>query len=156
MTHSDDYFISETKQVVRFLTYSAMMIFVVLAGTVLLSDVQQTSLSWFKYLSTGIACFMAGCLWGAAFFVKLDSENFEFNRFGAIFGGLLVVLISVSTLMLSNKVGLFLAAMVFLLLWQVENKTNLAKIYPEWYWVLRTQASMVVAAIHMLLWMLMS
>jgi hypothetical protein len=156
MTHSNEYFVDDVKKNVRLLTYIAIVLFTTLAVITFFPAYSEVSLNAFKFLATGIACFMAGCLWGIAFILQVKNKDIEFHRFGLIWGGLLVVLISCGTLLLTNKVGLFLGAIAFLLLWQIENKTNLVRLYPEWYWVLRTKATMSVALLHMVLWMVQS
>ena len=107
----------------------------------------------FRFYSLAILAFMCGSLWTMAFSVKPENETFEFKPAGLVFGAVAIVISGVALMMLKPSVGVFVAALLYLVLWQVELKTNLSRLYPQWYWVLRTKLTMMVAASHILLWM---
>ncbi|NVK23876.1 MAG: DUF3429 domain-containing protein [Gammaproteobacteria bacterium] len=107
----------------------------------------------FRFYAISILAFMTGTLWSIAFAVQPENETFEFKPAGLIFGSVFVVLAGFGLLIPEPKVGVFVTALLFLVLWQIELKTNLARLYPEWYWVLRTKLTMAVALAHILLWL---
>lgn len=117
-------------------------------------DFQQYSALWlFRFFSLAILTFLAGTLFGLSFVVNVESESYSLNTGGLIWGAVLVLASGFGVVLLQAKVGVFVAGLLYLLLWQVELKSNLYRAYPEWFWVLRTKASMFIALCHMLLWL---
>lgn len=137
----------------KLLTYSTMAVFAVL--TLLnWTGLEQYSALWlFRFFSLAMLTFLAGSLFGLGLVVKVEGESYSLNTSGLVWGALLVLVAGFGVTLLQPKVGLFVAGLLFLVLWQVELKSNLARAYPEWFWVMRTKASMVIALCHMLLWL---
>lgn len=138
---------------IKLLTYTTMAVFVIL--TLLnWTDFEQYSALWlFRFFSLAILTFLAGTLFGLSLVLKVDSDSYSLNTGGIVWGSLLVLAAGFGVILLQAKAGVFIAGLLFLVLWQVELKSNLARAYPEWLWVLRTKASMVIAMCHILLWM---
>lgn len=136
-----------------------LMSYLTLAGFVVLTlcnwiDFQYYSALWlFRFFSLAMLTFMAGTLVGIALLIKTDSDSYSLNLGGMLWGAILVLVAGFGVILLQPKAGIFIAGLLFLVLWQVELKSNLARAYPEWFWVLRTKASMVIALCHILLWM---
>lgn len=125
-------------------------------GDSVLGNVSETVYDpiWlFRFFSISILAFMTGSLWSISFAVTAQQETFEFKPLGLVFGSVFILILGFGVLLLEPTVGIFIAALLYLVLWQIELKTNLARLYPEWYWVLRTKLTMAVALAHILLWM---
>lgn len=151
-----NYFDDSVRPLILFFSYSALVIFVLLMLSNWFDVLNYAPLWAFRFFSVVILSFLAGSLWGLAFVLMPQDQTFEFKRFGLIWGGLIVVLSGWGLLFVDAKVGVFITALIYLVLWQIELKTNLAKLYPEWYWVLRTKLTMGVAMCHILLWLTLS
>lgn len=136
-------------------SYIAMLLFVLLT-IVNWTGLEAYSALWlFRLFSLASLTFIAGSLFAMALIVNLDQQqlSFELNEKGLVWGAILVFFAGSGAVLLEPKVGLFVSGLLFLVLWQVELKSNLAKAYPDWFWQLRTQVSMVIALCHILLWM---
>lgn len=99
-------------------------------------------------------------VWGVlVIWATLGVEKSKLNQYQArllplVLAALILPLVGWYSLTWSDKAGLFVLAMLFLTLWQVEQKTNVAKLHPKWYWALRTQCSMIVAASSIGYWLI--
>ncbi len=137
----------------KLLCYTTSFIFVVLAVINWTGFELYSPLWLFRFFSLATLTFMAGILIGLALVIRFESKSFSLNLSGMVWGALLVLAAGFGVILLQAKAGLFVAGLLFLVLWQVELKTNLSRAYPEWFWVLRTKMSMVIAMCHILLWM---
>jgi len=118
-----------------------------------LSVFEMPALTIFRYYSLAILSFVAGALWPLGFLVNLSTPNRPIRQAGLLWGAITVCLAGWGSLMLAGKAGVFVSALLFLVLWQIEQKTLLAKNYPEWYTDFRTLLTMVVAATHIMVWL---
>lgn len=107
----------------------------------------------FRFYSIVILSFMAGALWPLGFIADLSSEKRNVVRSGLLWGAIAIALAAWGTLFLLPKVAIFVSALLFLVVWQIEVKTQLVKSYPQWYAELRAVVTMVVAVCHMAVWM---
>lgn len=155
---NNQYFTTELKPTISFMSWFAIAPFIVC-----------TVLTWFPILplfgldfdvllivrlySAIIVSFVAGSVWSAAFLIQLNNEKFDFNRKGLMFGAGLVSILSWLIIFIVPKAGVFISALLFLVLWQIELKSNLAKVYPEWFWTLRTKQTMIIALSLMGIWL---
>lgn len=105
-----------------------------------------------RLYSAVIVSFVAGSVWSGALLIQHGKEAFEFNRKSLMLGAGFIAVLSWLLLFLEAKVGVFISALLFLVLWQIELKTNLAKVYPQWYWTLRTKQTMVIALCLIGIW----
>lgn len=118
------------------------------------SGYQGYSPLWlFRFLSLAALMMLSGFVLGMGCVVNAEKQSFTFHLKGLVWGIILVVTSGAAVILLEPKVGVFLSGLLFLLLWQVELKTNMARVYPEWLWVGRTKLSMAIALCHMLLWL---
>lgn len=121
------------------------------------SGYQGYSPVWlFRFLSLATLMVLSGFVLGMGCVVNAEGQSFTFHLKGLVWGIILVVSSGAAVILLEPKVGVFLAGLLFLLLWQVELKTNMARVYPEWLWIGRTKLSMALALCHMLLWLTVS
>ena len=121
------------------------------------SGYQDYSPIWlFRFLSLAALMMLSGFVLGMGCVVNAEDQSFTFHLKGLVWGIILVMTSGASVILLEPKVGVFLSGLLFLLLWQVELKTNMARVYPEWLWVGRTKLSMAIALCHMLLWLTVS
>ena len=107
----------------------------------------------FRFYSIVILSFMAGALWPLGFLADLSTDKRTVVRAGLLWGAITIALAGWGTLFLLPKVAIFVSALLFLVVWQVEIKTRLVKNYPAWYSGLRAGVTMVVAICHMAVWM---
>jgi hypothetical protein len=153
MQSSNSAHFETVKPLVKLLTYGGMAVFVALVISYWMAPSQAPIIGLLRHFSLVILMFMTGLLWGVAYFADLDGQSTKLNRHGLIWGGALLVIAATGNSLLEDKINVFLSAMLFLLVWQIEKKTEAYRVYPEWYWVLRTQASMTVAICHLLVWL---
>lgn len=151
--NQDATFNQALKPALTTLTYLSCAVFAILTILLWMPIDDFDALAVFRNFSALIICFVAGLLWGMAFVLNNPNSKIAFQPQGLFWGALLIFLGTVGVLFLEVKSGVFIAALLYLVLWQVENKSNLARLYPEWFWVLRTKATMIVAICHMLIWM---
>lgn len=107
----------------------------------------------FRFYSIVILSFMAGALWPLGFIADLSTPKRMVVRTGLLWGAIMVALAAWGTLFLLPKVGVFVSALLFLVVWQIEIKTQLIKSYPLWYSNLRAGVTMCVAICHLGVWM---
>lgn len=141
---------------VRILGYCGLIPFVFFAMATLLPEINPfaiSALEIFRGYSLAILSFMAGALWPLGFLADLSNEKRQVRQGGLLWGAIFVSLCGWGALFLEPKAGVFVSALLFLVVWQIEQKTLLAKQYPEWYTVLRTQLTMVVAMSHIVIWL---
>ena len=117
---------------------------------------ETSPLQVFRFYSLAILSFMAGALWPLGFLVDMSTEKRAIRRGGLLWGGILVCLAGWGSLMLDAKAGVFVSALLFLVIWQIEQKTLLAKNYPDWYTPFRAILTMVVAICHIGVWLMLS
>ncbi len=136
----------------KLLSYAMIVGFIVLTLCNWLDFELYSALWLFRFYSLAMLTFLAGSLFGIALLIKVEDQSYHLNISGLLWGAILVLVAGFGVVLLQPKAGVFIAGLLFLVLWQVELKSNLARAYPEWFWVLRTKASMVIAMCHMLLW----
>lgn len=107
----------------------------------------------FRFYSIVILSFMAGALWPLGFIADLSTDKRKVVRSGLLWGAISIALAGWGTLFLLPKVAIFVSALLFLVIWQIEIKTLLVKSYPQWYAGLRAGVTMVVAICHIGVWM---
>ena len=110
----------------------------------------------FRLYSLAILSFIAGALWPLGFLADMSTDKRPIRRGGLLWGAILVCLAGWGSLLLEAKVGVFVSALLFLVIWQIEQKTLLAKNYPDWYTAFRAQLTMVVAICHIGIWLTLS
>lgn len=138
---------------IKLLTYSTMAVFAVFTLFNWIEFEHYSALWLFRFFSLAILTFLAGSLFGLSLVLKVEGESFQLNTGGIVWGALLVLCAGFGVILLQAKAGVFIAGLLFLVLWQVELKSNLARAYPEWFWVMRTKASMFIALCHIALWL---
>ena len=144
---------------VRILGYLGMLPFVYFMLCVWwpsLSIFDTPALTVFRFYSLAILSFIAGSLWPLGFLADLSSPNRPVRQSGLLWGAITVCIAGWGSLLLEGKAGVFVSALLFLVVWQIEQKTLLAKNYPDWYTVLRAQLTMVVAVCHIFVWLTLS
>ena len=144
---------------VRIIGYAGLLPFVYLMLCVWwpsLSIFETPALTVFRYYSLAILSFVAGALWPLGFLADLSTDKRPVRQSGLLWGAIIVCLAGWGSLLLAGKAGVFVTALLFLVLWQIEQKTLLAKNYPTWYTDFRTLLTMVVAATHILVWLTLS
>jgi hypothetical protein len=99
--------------------------------------------------------FLAGVVFLASVILESISDSFEFKARGALWGSLLIFSCGFGVWFLEGKSGIFILSLLYLILWQIENKTLLSRIYDQWYWVMRTKLTMLVVSCFMLVWMIL-
>ena len=147
------YFNESSKSIVTLLGY--LFILPLLVSLVLnWTGYSAYSPLWmFRLFSLALLTLMSGFILGIACVIKPQDESFSFQLNGVVWGCLLVIVTGVGVVFIVPKAGVFIAGLLFLVLWQVELKSNLSRLYPEWFWVLRTKLSMAIAMSHILLWL---
>jgi hypothetical protein len=114
----------------------------------------------FQFYSVVILSFLAGTLWFSGLFSTLiqqgAAKSVVLRPRSLLWSGIFLSLLAWGNLFIDQKASLFVAALLFLVVWQVEQKTELSKCYPAWYTRLRAQLSMIVGALHMMIWLTIS
>jgi len=110
-------------------------------------------LTIFRLYSVTILSFLAGALWPLGFLADLSTDKRPVRRGGLLWGSGIVCLAGWGSVMLEAKAGVFVSALLFLVIWQIEQKTLLAKNSPEWYTAFRAMLTMVVAICHIGIWL---
>ena len=144
---------------VRMLGFGGLIPFIFFMLCVLIPSLNPFSveaLDVFRGYSIAILSFMAGALWPLGFLVNMSSPNRPVRQSGLLWGSIFVTIAGWGSFFLVAKAGVFVSALLFLVIWQIEQKTLLAKNYPDWYTVLRAQLTMVVAACHIFVWLTLS
>lgn len=125
-----------------------------------LSIFEASSVFLFKVYAAIILSFLAGALWASGLFsqVLINSckSKVQLRSRSLLWSGIMLSLLAWGNLFISDKAGLFVGAMLFLAVWQIEQKTELTKCYPNWYTALRAKLSMTVGALHILIWLTIS
>ena len=162
---NDQYFEATLKPTVSFMSWCALLPFIVCTVLtwfpILSMDVFKVNgqileidvLNILRLYSVIIVSFIAGSIWSAALMIKLDKETFVFNRKALMFGAGFVAILSWLVIFINPEAGVFIAALLYLVLWQIELKTNLSRIYPEWFWTLRTKQTMLIVVCLIGVWM---
>jgi hypothetical protein len=152
---NNQYFSASLKPTINFMSWCAILPFI--ACTLLIwfpvTSLELDVLNILRLYSVVIVSFVAGSVWSAALLIQLGKETLVFNRKNLMLGAGFVAVLSWLVLFIDAKAGVFISALLFLVLWQIELKTNLARIYPEWFWTLRTKQTMVIALCLMGVWM---
>lgn len=141
---------------VRILTISGVLPFVFFTFCVWfpqLNPFEIDAIVIFRFYSIVILSFMAGALWPLGFIADLSTDKRKVVRTGLLWGSIMIALAGWGTLFLLPKVAIFVSALLFLVVWQIENKTELVKSYPQWYASLRAAVTMAVSICHMSVWM---
>ena len=110
----------------------------------------------FRTYSAVILSFLAGSLWASGLFASQIQGKVQVRTRSLLWSGIILSLFTWGALFISAKAGLFVGAMLFLVVWQVEQKTELTRCYPAWYTELRAKLSMIVGALHILIWLTVS
>lgn len=147
---------SVSKSTIALLFYFLSLPVVLLAITILIANEPQQMLAAFRTYSVALMSMFCGVTLGSALWLNTESSSVEFKAQGAIWGAGLLIMCAWSCTLLETKVGVFISALLFLVLWQVELKTNLTKIAPLWFGELKTKVTMLAVVCHMTVWMLLS
>lgn len=152
---NNHHFSESLKPTIHFMSWCALIPFIVCTLLVWfpVASMEFDPLNVLRLYSAIIVSFVAGSVWSAAVYIQLGKETFEFNRKNLMLGAGFIVILSWLVLFITAKAGVFIAALLFLVLWQIELKTNLARIYPQWFWTLRTKQTMIIALCLMATWM---
>lgn len=138
---------------VKFLSCSGLLPIVGLTVWHFIDGAEGDALTGLRLFGTALLSFLTGCVFLAGAVFNSDEESFDFKARGALWGSVLVFSATVGCWFLAGKVGLFVLALLYLLIWQIENKTSLSRLYPQWYWEMRTKLTMAVVSVYMLVWM---
>lgn len=110
----------------------------------------------FRLYSTIILSFLAGSLWSFGLIATQLKTQVEIRSRSLIWSAIALSLLAWGNLFIPARAALFVGAMLFLVVWQIEQKTELARSYPMWYANMRARLSMAVAACHIIIWLTIS
>jgi hypothetical protein len=152
---NNQYFSTSLKPTIHFMSWCAILPFI--AFTLLIwfpvTSLELDVLNILRLYSAVIISFIAGSVWSAALLIQIGKETLVFNRKNLMLGASFVAVLSWLVLFIDAKAGVVFYAFLFLVFWQIELKTNLARIYPQWFWTLRTKQTMAIALCLMGVWM---
>ncbi len=114
------------------------------------------ALTIFRFYGAIILSFLAGNLWVFGLLANHIQQQHSVRTRSLIWSAIFISLLAWGNLFIPGKAALFLGALLFLVVWQVEQKTDLTKCYPAWYTDLRAKLSMSVAALHIVIWLTVS
>ena len=147
------------KSTVYMFSFSGLIPFIYFALTAWVPSLHVFELdpvSLFRIYSAIILSFLAGALWSFGLVAGLVQKQVEIRTRSLIWSGILLSLLAWGNLFISARAALFVAAMLFLTVWQVEQKTELSRYYPMWYANMRARLSMIVAITHIVIWLTIS
>ncbi|GAB2997441.1 DUF3429 domain-containing protein [Psychrosphaera aestuarii] len=113
-------------------------------------------LTVFRAYSAVILSFLAGTLWVFGLIATQYQQQVEVRSKSLIWSAIFLSVIAWGNLFIAGKAALFVAGLLFLVVWQIEQKTELTKCYPAWYTELRAKLSMIVGALHIIIWLTIS
>ena len=110
----------------------------------------------FRLYSVVILSFLAGMLWAFGLVANKVQGAVAIRARSLLWSAILLSLLGWGNLFIDAKAALFVGAMLFLVVWQIEQKTELARHYPVWYANMRARLSMAVAMCHFIIWLTIS
>ncbi|MDA8621906.1 DUF3429 domain-containing protein [Psychrosphaera sp.] len=110
----------------------------------------------FRMYSAVILSFLAGSLWVFGLLAGQYQQQVKVRSRSLIWSAILLSILAWGNIFIVGKAALFVGGLLFLVVWQIEQKTELTKCYPTWYTDLRAKLSMSVAALHIIIWLTVS
>lgn len=147
------------KSTVYMFSFAGLIPFVYLALSAWVPQIYLFSLDpvhHFRLYSVVILSFLAGMLWVYGLIAHKLHTAVEIRTRTLLWSGILMSLLGWGNLFIDAKAALFVGAMLFLVVWQIEQKTELARSYPLWFANMRARLSMTVAICHFIIWLTIS